>query len=105
MDRICVHCGKTVASGRTRLCDHCGLPFAAGDDTPQPFQARRAMVWLGTAVGCLVTPLLTFALVIAWADYSIAKPSEGTPFGILAAIAFISGLLLLGRVIAALRRT
>lgn len=26
--RVCVHCGKTVATDRQRLCNHCGLPFA-----------------------------------------------------------------------------
>jgi len=27
-DRICAHCGKTVAQDRKRLCNHCGEPFA-----------------------------------------------------------------------------
>lgn len=26
--RVCVHCGKVVATDRERLCNHCGLPFA-----------------------------------------------------------------------------
>ena len=27
-DRICPHCGQTVAADRNRLCNHCGEPFA-----------------------------------------------------------------------------
>lgn len=27
--RVCVHCGKVVATDRDRLCNHCGQLFAA----------------------------------------------------------------------------
>ncbi len=34
-ERICVHCGKAVASDREKLCNHCGLPLALADPKTQ----------------------------------------------------------------------
>jgi hypothetical protein len=56
----------------------------------RPATRRESVESIATGVGCLLSPLLMFGSVIAWADLSLSHPQEAAGPG---GVAFVSGLV------------